>query len=94
MKTIQSVNVWNNGQMKSATGFNMNSIFDNLEDSATFYYELLVVNVDKEGNETTEQVAQGNLSMTGETYSEWNETADANEFAYTWGASQLGLTII
>lgn len=94
MKTIQSVNVWNNGQMKSASGFNMNSIFDNLEDSATFYYELLVVNVDAEGVQTTEQVAQGNLQMTGETYTEWDKTADANEFAYTWGAAQLGLTII
>jgi hypothetical protein len=94
MKTIQSVNVWNNGQMKSATKFNMNSIFDNLEDSASFFYELLVVNVDKEGIETTEQVAQGNLSMTGDKYAEWDTSVDANEFAYIWGANQLSLTII
>ena len=91
MKTIQAVNVWSNGQVKSATKFNMNSIFDNLEDSATFYYELLAVNVDQEGNETTEQVSQGNLSMTGQEYQNWD---DSNDAAYVWGAAQLSLTII
>jgi hypothetical protein len=91
MKTIQSVNVWQNGQVKSATKFNMNSIFDNLEDSATFYYELLSVNVDAEGNESMEQVAQGNLSMTGQEYQDWD---DSNDSAYTWGAGKLSLTII
>ena len=90
MKTIQPINVWQNGQVKSATKFNMNSIFDNLEDSATFYYELLKVNVDGEGNETTEQVAQGNLSLTTD-YDSWD---GSNDWAYSWGASQLGLTII
>ena len=91
MKTIQAVNVWNNGQMKSATKFNMNSIFDDLETSATFYYELLAVKTDAEGNESTEQVAQGNLSMTGQDYQDWD---DSNDSAYVWGAAQLSLTII
>lgn len=91
MKTIQAVNVWNNGQMKSATKFNMNSIFDDLETSATFYYELLAVKTDAEGNESTEQVAQGNLSMTGQEYQNWD---DSNDAAYVWGATQLSLTII
>lgn len=91
MKTIQAINVWQNGQVKSATKFNMNIIFDDLETSATFYYELLVVNTDAEGNETTEQVAQGNLSMIGADYQAWD---DSNDGAYTWGANQLSLTII
>lgn len=90
MKNIQSVSVWQNGQMKSATKFNMNSVFDNLEDSATFYYELLQVNVDAEGVQSTEQVAQGNLSLNAD-YLNWDGT---NEWAYNWGAAQLGLTII
>lgn len=91
MKTIQPVNVWQNGQVKSATKFNMNSIFDDLETSATFYYELLKVNVDAEGNESTEQVAQGNLSMSGADYQNWD---DSNDGAYTWGANQLSLKIV
>jgi len=91
MKTIQSVNVWVNGQVKSATKFNMNSVFDNLEDSATFFYELLSASQDAEGNEVLTQVAQGNLTMDGQEYQNWD---DSNDGAYTWGATQLSLTII
>jgi hypothetical protein len=91
MKTIQSVNVWQNGQVKSATKFNMNSVFDDLETSATFYYELLSVSQDEEGNEVLTQVAQGNLSMVGADYQNWD---DSNDGAYTWGANQLSLTIV
>ena len=91
MKTIQAVNVWQNGEVKSATKFNMNSVFDDLETSATFYYELLSVSQDAEGNEVLTQVAQGNLSMVGADYQNWD---DSNDGAYTWGANQLSLTII
>ena len=91
MKTIQSVNVWQNGQMKSATKFDLNIVYDNLESSATFYYQLLEVLVDAESNESTSQVAQGNLVMDGEEYQNWDDT---NDSAYIWGANQLSLTII
>jgi len=91
MKTIQAVNVWQNGEVKSATKFNMNSVFDDLETSATFYYELLSVSQDAEGNEVLTQVAQGNLSMVGADYQNWD---DSNDGAYTWGANQLSLTIL
>jgi len=86
MKTIQPVNIWNNGVVKSATKFNMNIVFDDLDTSATFYYELL-----SEGNEVLSQVAQGNLSLNGQQYKDWDGSVDA---AYIWGASQLSLTII
>jgi len=91
MKTIQSVNVWVNGQVKSATKFNMNSVYDNLESSASFYYELLSVSQDGEGNEVLTQVAQGNLSLEADSYLDWDGSNDA---AYIWGANQLSLTII
>lgn len=91
MKTIQSVNVWQNGQVKSATKFDLNIVYDNLESSATFYYQLLEVITDAEGNESTNQVAQGNLTMDGQEYQNWD---DSNDAAYIWGADQLSLTII
>jgi hypothetical protein len=91
MKTIQSVNVWQNGQMKSATKFDLNIVYDNLESSASFFYQLLEILVDAEGNESTSQVAQGNLVMDGEEYQNWDDT---NDSAYIWGANQLSLTII
>ena len=91
MKTIQSVNVWQNGQVKSATKFNLDIIYDNLESSATFFYQLLEELVDSEGLQYTTSVAQGNLNMTGSEYTNWD---DSNDGAYTWAASQLSLTII
>lgn len=91
MKTINPVNVWQNGQMKSATKFDLNIVYDNLESSASFFYQLLEVLVDAEGNESTSQVAQGNLVMDGEEYQNWDDT---NDSAYIWGANQLSLTII
>lgn len=91
MKTINPVNVWQNGQMKSATKFDLNIVYDNLESSASFFYQLLEVLVDAEGNEYTSQVAQGNLVMDGEEYQNWDDT---NDSAYIWGANQLSLTII
>lgn len=94
MKTIQPVSIWTNGSVQTATKFNMNSIFDNLEDSATFYYELLSSNLDTEGNEVLTQLAQGNLSMTGTDYQNWDASPSINDAAYQWGATQLSLTII
>jgi hypothetical protein len=91
MKTIQPVNVWQNGQVKSATKFDLNIVYDNLESSATFYYQLLEVLVDAEGNESTQSVAVGNLTMDGQEYQDWD---DSNDGAYIWGADQLSLTII
>lgn len=94
MKTIQPVNVWLNGSVQVATKFGMDSIFDNLEDSATFYYQLFSSTLDAESNEVLTQVAQGNLSMTGADYENWDSSPNINEAAYQWGATQLNLTIV
>ena len=91
MKTIQSVPIWTGGQVKSATKFDLNIIYDNLESSATFYYQLLEVLVDADNNESTNQLAQGNLSMDGSEYQNWD---DSNDGAYSWAAGKLSLTII
>jgi hypothetical protein len=94
MKTIQPVSIWVNGSVQAATKLNMNIIFDNLEDNATFYYELLSSSVDAEGNEVLAQLAQGNLHIAGADYQNWDASSDINDAAYQWGAQQLSLTII
>jgi hypothetical protein len=81
MKTIQSVPIWNNGSSKNATILNAYSVSDNLTDSATFYYALL--------SSALEQLAQGNLTMSGTDYQAWQQ----NTFAWDWIASELNLTI-
>jgi len=86
MKEIQPVSIWYNGIMVQATIFNMNSINDNLTDSATFYWQLFTV--DKI------QVAEGNLTMTGADYITYSSSPDSNDYAYTWGATQLNITLV
>jgi hypothetical protein len=86
MKTIEAVQIWDNGQVLEAKILNAYCINDNLSTSGTFYYQLLSETVDLA---VGQQLTQGNLTMTGEEYQEWQ----TNEYAYDWVAAQLNLTI-
>jgi hypothetical protein len=81
MKTIEAVQIWDNGQVLEATILNAYCINDNLSTSGTFYYSLL--------SDAQQQLAQGNLTMTGDDYQAWQ----TNDYAYDWVAAQLNLTI-
>ena len=86
MKTIQPVSIWDNGQTLEAKILNAYAVNVILGTSATFYYSL---NVELEDGKVGIQVAQGNLNMTGEAYTQW--TVDS--YAWDWVAAQLNLTI-
>jgi hypothetical protein len=81
MKKIQPIQIWDKGQNKEANILNAYAVNVTLGTSATFYYTL--------SNES-EQLAQGNLTMSVEDYQEW----DADGFAWDWIAAQLNLTIV
>jgi hypothetical protein len=55
---------------------------DNLSTSATFYYALL--------SDTQVQLSQGNLTMEGQDYADWQ----TNQYAWDFVANSLNLTII
>jgi hypothetical protein len=82
MKQITPISIWDNGIVQEASVLNAYCINDNLSTSATFYYSLL--------SESMQQLAQGNLSMSGDDYDAW----ETNNYAYDWVAGQLNLTII
>jgi hypothetical protein len=86
MKTIQPVSIWDNGQNLEAKILNAYAINVTLGLSATFYYSLIT---EQEDGNAGVQVAQGNLTMTGEAYTQW--TVDS--YAWDWVAAQLNLTI-
>ena len=86
MKTIEAVQIWDNGQVLEAKILNAYCINDNLSTSGTFYYQLLSENVDLT---VGQQLTQGNLTMTGDAYQAWQ----TNDYAYDWVAAQLNLTI-
>jgi hypothetical protein len=81
MKNIEPISIWDNGTNQQASILNAYCINDNLNNSATFYYSIL--------SDSMQQLAQGNLSMSGEDYIAWQ----TNDYAYNWVASQLNLTI-
>jgi hypothetical protein len=81
MKTIESISIWDNGQTQEATVLNAYAVNVSLGNSATFYYSLL--------SESMQQLAQGNLTMTGDDYSSW----EADTFAWDYIAEKLNLVI-
>jgi hypothetical protein len=82
MKQISPIQSWTKGQSVQATILNAFAINVTLGVSATFYYALL--------DENLTLVNEGNLTMTGEAYTQW--TVDS--YAWDWIAAQLNLTII
>jgi len=86
MKTIEAVSIWDNGTVQQATILNAYAVNVTLNTSATFYYSLMSETT--EGNVGT-QLAQGNLTMTGETYTDWT----VDNYAWDWIAEQLNLVI-
>lgn len=86
MKTIQPVSIWINGANKQAKILNAYAINVTLNTSATFYYALMAEGAD---GSVGEQLAQGNLSMTGQAYADWQQDL----YAWDWVAQELGLTI-
>jgi hypothetical protein len=39
-------------------------------------------------------LVNGSLTISGQDYLDWDAASDANEWAYTWAAGKLNLTII
>jgi len=86
MKTIDAVSIWDNGTVQEAKILNAYAINVTLGTSAVFYYQLFTENVDLS---VGLQLAQGNLTMTGEAYAQW----EVDSYAWDWIAEQLNLTI-
>ncbi len=86
MKTIQPVSIWDNGQNLEAKILNANAVNVVLGLCADFYYTLMAENED--GTQGV-LLREGNLSMTGEAYAQWQ----VDSYAWDWVAEQLKLTI-
>lgn len=91
MKKIQPFNIWSNGQTKLAKYMTLLCGTDNLKDSAIFYYALFAETENEKGEKIQGQkIADGNVTMTGKVYDDW----ETNGYAWDWAATELGITII
>ena len=88
MKQIQPVSIWYNGSMIAATIYNLVGNSDNLSTTASFTYELY------SADNLFYPLVSGQLSMTGDDYITYSSSATSNDYAYTWGAGQLNITLI
>jgi hypothetical protein len=90
MKKIQPFNIWVNGQNKSAKYMLLRCGTDNLEDSAMFYYSLHEATLNKDEEEVPGNVlTDGNITMTGKDYDDWQ----TNNYAWDWAAKQLNIKL-
>jgi len=83
---IQPVTMWSNGRSVQATQLNNILVWDNLIDSATFFWQVK----DASGN----TLQEGNTTMTGADYANWNTTTDINLAAFQFVAAGLNLTLV
>jgi len=97
MKQIEPVQIWTNGILKTAEFLQVTGINDNYESSATNYFALFTKVTDAEGVESAgEQVAQGNLTISGADYIEWGDVPamSVNAWIYDWTAEQINVVIL
>ena len=89
MKPIEAIQIWKNGESQEANLLIAYIINDNLESSCTFYYQLC--SSGEQPDTIGQSLAEGNVSMSGEDYLAWDGD---NNYAYTYIAQQLNLTLI
>ena len=101
MKNIEPIQIWKNGQSKTASILNANIVADDLQTFCLFYWQLkesdTFIPADPEVEGSADQtiegqvLAEGNSNMSGEDYQNWN---GSNDDAYSFVASQINVTII
>jgi len=92
MKDIQPIQIWKNGVIKIASVLNATIINDNLSSSCTFYWQLKESDsVVDEQTIAGEVLADGNVTMSGDDYENWD---GSNDYAFEYIANQINVTII
>jgi len=92
--SIQSVEIWQNGQSETGNFIDASIVNDNLSDYAQFYWNISKVTTDSEGAETKQSLTQGNTTISGEAYVTWGTASDVNLAAYQYICTELNLTLI
>lgn len=86
MREIQPLDIWSNGETKTAVCIKLYISFDDLEASAALVYSLC----DADGK----SIYDGQIMFDGQTYSDWGNSGDSNNEAYVIAASILKITLI
>lgn len=92
MREIQPIQIWKNGEVKTASILDAQIISDNLQSACAFYWML------KEADTLIEEqtisgavLADGNVNLSGEDYDNWDGN---NDYAFEYIAQQINVVLI
>jgi hypothetical protein len=92
MRQIQPIQIWKNGEVKTASILDAQIINDNLESNCTFYWQLKEADsVVDEQTISGQTLADGNASLSGEDYDNWD---GSNDYAFSYIANQINVVLL
>jgi hypothetical protein len=92
MREIQPLQIWKNGEVKTASILDAQIISDNLQSNCTFYWMLKEADsVVDEQTISGQTLADGNASLSGEDYDNWD---GSNDYAFSYIANQINVTLL
>jgi len=86
MRNIQPLDIWSDGDTKTATSILLYISYDDLATQAALVYKLFDIN--------GTIIYEGQLFFTGQEYIDWGSSGDSNAEAYTLAAAHLNLTLV
>ncbi len=86
MREIQPLDIWSNGETKTAVCLKLYISFDDLEARAALVYSLC----DVDGR----VIYDGQIIFEGQMYLDWGSSGDSNSEAYTLAAGLLNINLI
>ena len=99
MKAIQPVSIWVAGEEKIGNMMALAIVNDNLATTATFFWQIIkqtevpAPDPEQPAALTNEVLSQGNLTITGQDYQDWDSDPSINDAAYVWAAGKLNVTL-
>jgi len=92
MREIQQIQIWKNGEVKTASILDAQIISDNLQSNCTFYWMLKEADIVIEEQTISGAVlADGNVNLSGEDYDNWDGD---NNYAFEYIAQQINVVLL
>jgi hypothetical protein len=88
MKNIKPLSIWSAGQTKTAEVIDARIVDDNMSSSAVFFWVLKEADTEARLGEV---ITQGNTTMGGQEYQDWN---GGNDYAYAFIAGKINVELI
>ena len=85
MINIQPLDIWSNGDTKTAVALSLYISYDDLATQAALVYYLY--------DSTSAIIYEGQIFFTGQEYIDWGNSGDSNAEAYTLAAAHLNITL-